>query len=97
MTFIGHFGYHSGRDLDKFDGIAHQQGRTGAPIVTQHAVGYLEAEVTDSMDAGTHTLFLGRVVDAASLEPGDPMTYAYYHHVKGGKSPKTAPTYIPER
>ena len=22
------------------------------------------------------------------------MTYAYYHEIKGGKSPKTAPTYI---
>ena len=96
MTFIGRFGYHSGRDLDKFDGVPHRQGHTGAPIVTQYAVGYLEAEVTDSMEAGTHTLFLGRVVDGALLEPGDPMTYAYYRHVKGGKSPKTAPTYVPE-
>jgi rubredoxin len=24
------------------------------------------------------------------------MTYAYYHQVKGGKSPKTAPTYVKE-
>jgi len=24
------------------------------------------------------------------------MTYAYYHQIKGGKSPKTAPTYIKE-
>jgi len=97
MAFIGRFGYRSGRDLDKFDDIHHRQGRTGTPIVTQYAVGYLEAEVTDSMDAGTHTLFLGRVVEGALLESGDPMTYAFYRHVKGGKSPKTAPTYTPER
>ena len=46
------------------------------------------------MDAGTHTIFLGRVVDADILSNGRPMTYDYYHRVRGGKSPKTAPTYV---
>ena len=96
LSFIGRFGYRSGRDLDKFQGISHQRGQTGAPIVTQHTVGFLEAKVTDRLEAGTHTLFLGRMVAGAPLTPGTPMTYAYYHHVKGGKSPKTAPTYLPE-
>ena len=32
------------------------------------------------------------ILDAAA----EPMTYAYYHRVKGGKSPKTAPTYVKE-
>ena len=45
------------------------------------------------MDAGTHTIFLGRVVDAEVVGDGRPMTYEYYHQVKGGKSPKAAPTY----
>lgn len=96
MPFIGRFGYRSGRDIDKFDGVDHRVGETGAPFVTEHALGYLEAAVVDSMDVGTHTLFAGRLVDAAMLAEGTPMTYAYYRHVKGGKSPETAPTYIPE-
>lgn len=96
MKFIGRFGYRSGRDIDKFDGVDHVAGTTGAPAVTEHVLGYLEAEVVSSMDVGTHTLFAGRLADAVVLEEGTPMTYAYYRHVKGGKSPETAPTYIPE-
>ena len=96
MQFIGRFGYQSGRDIDKFNGVDHTTGVMDIPVVTEHALGYLVAEVVDSMELETHTLFAGRLVDAAMLHEVTPMTYAYYHHVKGGKSPETAPTYLPE-
>ena len=97
IEFIGRFGFKSGRDTPKFDGVNYRSGGTGAPIVLDHTIAFIEAEVVDTMDAGTHTLFLGKVVDADVLDPeAEPMTYAYYHMVKGGKSPKTAPTYIKE-
>lgn len=96
MKLIGRFGYRSGRDIDKFDGVDHIVGATGAPVVTEHALGSLEAEVTGSMELETHTLYAGRVVEAAMLGEGTPMTYAYYRHVKGGRSPETAPTYLPD-
>lgn len=38
-------------------------GRTGAPILDQ-AVAYLECEVRQDVDCGSHTLFVGEVVDA---------------------------------
>ena len=97
MTMIGIFGFKCGRDFDKLDGIAIRTGVTGVPIVTDHCVAYIEAEVTGEFDCGTHTLFLGRVLDAGVLDAAaEPMTYAYYHRVKGGKAPKTAPTYQEE-
>lgn len=97
IEFIGRFGFKSGRDTPKFDGVNHRSGGTGAPIVLDHTIAFVEAEVVDTMDAGTHTVFLGKVVDADVLDPeAEPMTYTYYHAVKGGKSPKTAPTYIKE-
>ena len=97
IEFIGRFGFKSGRDTPKFDGVNHRSGGTGAPIVLDHTIAFVEAEVVDTMDAGTHTVFLGKVVDADVLDPeAEPMTYTYYHAVKGGKSPKTAPTYIRE-
>jgi flavin reductase (DIM6/NTAB) family NADH-FMN oxidoreductase RutF/rubredoxin len=94
MKLIGHFGFKSGRDFNKFENVNYKPGITGAPIVLENAVGYLEAEVIDSLDVGTHTVFIGKVVDAGILSDIEPMTYAYYHEIKGGKSPKTAPTYI---
>jgi len=96
MKFIGQFGFKSGRDIDKFDGVNYKLGVTGAPIVLEYSIAYLEAEVVSVIDVGTHTIFIGTIVDADILNEGEPMTYAYYHTVKKGKSPKTAPTYIEE-
>jgi len=96
MEFIGRFGFRSGRDIDKLEGLHLQTGVTGVPIVLDYAVAYYEVEFKASMDAVTHTLFLAEVVNAEVLDDSkQPMTYAYYHHVKGGKSPKTAPTFLP--
>ncbi len=97
MTMIGQFGFKCGRDINKFDGIKVRTGKTGIPIVTNHAVAFIEAEVTGEMDCGTHTIFLGQVVECDILDnTAEPMTYAYYHKIKGGKSPKNAPTYQKE-
>lgn len=97
MQFIGRFGFRCGRDLDKFQDIAHEIGQRGTPVVTEHSAGYLECEVIDSIDLNTHELFVGKLVDAVTLNEEHPMTYDYYHQVKGGKSPKSAPTYINDK
>lgn len=94
MQFIGRFGFRSGRDTEKFEGVNHRFGSTGSPIVLDHTTSYMDCEMIGSMDVGTHTVFLGRVVEAEVVGEGHPMTYEYYHGVKGGKSPKTAPTYV---
>lgn len=96
MKFIGHFGFKSGRELDKFKDMNYKVGVTGAPIVLENSIGYLEVEVIDAIDAGTHTVFIGKIVDAEVIKDEEPMTYAYYHEIKRGKAPKTAPTYIKE-
>ncbi|MDK2954495.1 MAG: hypothetical protein PWQ27_1878, partial [Kosmotoga sp.] len=45
----------------------------------------------------THVLYIGEIVNAEVVDEKEPMTYAYYHEIKGGRSPKTAPTYVEER
>ncbi|MBU2260586.1 MAG: flavin reductase [Proteobacteria bacterium] len=97
MTMIGRFGFKCGRDINKFEGISVRTGKTGVPVVTDHAVAFVEAEVVGELDCGTHTIFLGQVVECDILDSqAEPMTYAYYRRVKGGKAPKTAPTYLKE-
>ncbi|MFA7684775.1 MAG: flavin reductase [Syntrophales bacterium] len=96
MTLIGQFGFKSGRDVNKFEKINYKIGVTGAPIVLDETVSCIEAKVVNEMDCGTHTIFLGEIVDCEVFSDAEPMTYAYYHEVKGGKSPKTAPTYVQE-
>ena len=96
LSFIGHFGFKSGRDMDKLEGINYKTGETQAPVVTENALAYLEAKVIQEVDVGTHTIFVAELVGADVLKEGEPMTYAYYHQVKRGTTPKTAPSYIAE-
>ncbi len=96
MATIGLFGFKSGKDVNKFEKLNYRVGVTGAPIVLDSAVAYFEIKITDRIECGTHDIFVGEVVEAAGLSDDPPMTYAFYHQVKGGKSPKAAPTYIKE-
>jgi rubredoxin/flavin reductase (DIM6/NTAB) family NADH-FMN oxidoreductase RutF len=96
LSFIGAFGFKSGRDTDKLKGVNYKIGTTGAPVVLDHAVSFMEAKLLDHLDAGTHTIFVGELVDADVLSEAEPMTYAYYHQVKRGTTPKSAPSYVEE-
>lgn len=91
---IGRFGYKSGRDTSKLDGVEFKSGETGVPIVTQDSIAFLECQVKQTIDVGTHLIFVGEVVSADVLADLDPLTYAYYRNVKRGIAPKNAPTYI---
>jgi flavin reductase (DIM6/NTAB) family NADH-FMN oxidoreductase RutF/rubredoxin len=97
LAFIGHFGFKSGREVDKFKDVNYKLGRVKSPIVLDHSLAYLEAKVINQVDVGTHTIFIGELVGADVLSEGEPMTYAYYQQVKRGTTPKTAPSYIEER
>ncbi|MHC4277836.1 MAG: flavin reductase family protein [Planctomycetota bacterium] len=97
LTFIGPFGFKSGRDTDKFEEINYKIGETGAPIVLDNTVSYMEARVSKEMDVGTHTIFVGEVVTADVISDEVCMTYEHYHQVKGGRTPKAAATYVEEK
>ena len=94
MKFIGQFGFKSGRDIDKFDGVKYRLGKTGCPIVLDHTVAYVECKVINKIDLGSHILFVGEVVDADNIADLPVLTYSDYHKVKKGLSPKNAPTFV---
>jgi len=90
---IGKFGFRSGRDFDKFADCNYKIGKNGAPIMLSDTVGYFECKVISSLDAGSHTIFLGEVIEAENLSNLNPMTYNYYYKVIKGKVPPNAPTF----
>jgi len=95
LPFIGRFGFRSGRDINKFEQVKCRPGATGSPIVLDNTVAFLEAELIQSVDVESHTLFIGRVVACETLDKAAyPMTYTYYRDVKHGRTPKSAATYI---
>lgn len=75
------FGYRTGRDVDKFDGVAVHRGESGV-LLLNDALVTMEATVMGQLDAGTHTLFLADVTAGEILQEGDPMTYAYFRSSK---------------
>ena len=94
IKFIGMFGFRSGKDFDKFKDTASKRGVTGCPIVLENTTGYVEAKVINTIDAGSHTLFIGNVIACEQFNNGKiAMTYNYYRDVKGGRTPRTAATY----
>ena len=87
-----HFGFQSGRDCEKFDGTyPFALDAQGLPYLTQMACARFSCRVVQSIDIGTHTLFLADVLDAAMLESAPPVTYADYHREIKPKPEAPAP------
>ena len=90
MVFIGNFGFRTGRNFDKFAKVSFEVGTTGAPVVREHTLSCVEVRVIQTLDVGTHTLFVGDVVAGQFFKQATPLTYAYYHNVIKGKTPAGA-------
>lgn len=91
MDQIKRFGFKSGRDFNKFEGISYKLTESGIPIVLDNAVSYFELQVEKEIDVSTHTMFICKVLNAELLENKDQMTYQYYQDVKSGKISRTKP------
>lgn len=90
MELIGTFGFHTSADTDKFAACTSALDGAEVPYVTEHGLARFSVSVTETIDVGSHYLFVGVVEEAEVLASGDPLTYAYYHAVKGGKTPPKA-------
>ena len=74
------FGFQSGRDVDKFDGYGGmERGANGAYYITDGTCAYFELEVKQTVDLGSHTMFVAEPAGMEILSEAEPATYAYYH------------------
>lgn len=92
---IGEFGFKSSRDTNKFEDTSYDEMH-GIPVISD-SCGKMVCEVIDMMETKTHTVFLGKVIEADGYTNDNPMTYRYYHEKLKGTSPKNAPTYEEEK
>lgn len=88
------FGFTSGKDTNKFEKI--EKINVDNIDVIKDSIGYLICEVVNTVEVETHTIFIAKIKNGDIIQNKTPMTYAYYHAVKKGLSPKSAPTYIEE-
>ena len=96
MLYIGRFGFRTSVNYDKFDGIESKVTDLGDPYTPECAACVLSANVVKTLDVGTHTVFVGEVIDASVISDDTPMTYTYYHTVLKGKTPAKASSFIGE-
>ncbi len=95
MELIGRFGFHCSAEIDKFADTEFAVDAFGVPYVTQNTCARFSVHVVETVDVGTHLLFIGEVDQAETLEAEPPMTYAFYHQVRGGKTPPRASAFDP--
>lgn len=80
---IRHFGFQSGRDVNKLESLPLPEDDNGIPYMGWSACAMLSGKVLDSIDLGSHTMFIAEVTDAKVLSSNPPLTYAdYQNHVK---------------
>ena len=84
MATFQRFGFQSGRDADKFAGCEGlQRSANGLYYITEGANAVLSGKVIQTVDCGTHTLFIADVTEAKILSKEPSVTYAYYFaHIK---------------
>ncbi len=89
-----HFGFQSGRNVDKFaDFTACKRAENGIYIITAGTNAYISAEVEQTIDLGTHTLFIAKVTDLDVLSSVSSATYEYYqNNIKPKPQAPAAPT-----
>ena len=74
-----HFGFQSGRDVDKFADFRDcKYAENGIPYITKGTNAYFSIDVKQTVDLGSHTLFIGVPTAMEVLADTASATYAYY-------------------
>ena len=71
---IKHFGFQSGRDVNKFSNITPPTDNEGIPYLGWQSCAVISGKVVEKHDLGTHTLFIAEVTDAKVLSEKEPLT-----------------------
>ena len=84
MYVFEHFGFQSGRDVNKFQNCeAEHRSQNGILYIPKFTNAYISGEVVNTIDLGTHTLFIAEIVEAKQLSEKPSLTYNFYHrHIK---------------
>ena len=86
---IKHFGFQSGREVNKFENLQMPVDVNGIPYMGWQACAVISGKVISSQDLGSHTLFIAEVEDAKLLNDNAPLTYDDYQtKVKPKPAPK---------
>lgn len=85
MDIIKHFGYQSGRNVDKFKDIPYFEDIQHIKQIKENIAATFSCKVTKELDVGTHIMFIANVIDCSILCDDSVLTYNDYHMRKSKK------------
>jgi rubredoxin len=88
LDLVARFGMGKGREMEKYGDIAYEKDSLGNPYILEGAIARFHCRVEQTIDLGSHYLFVCAVEDCVSLGSQEPMTYAEYRRLKAGGAPK---------
>ena len=89
MDVFRRFGFQSGRDVDKFANSDEPRSENGLRYLPEVSNALISAKVVQTVDCGSHLLFIAEVTQAEKLSSNPSMTYSYYFaNVKPKPQPK---------
>ena len=75
-----HFGFQSGRTIDKFAGCENLRSDNGLRFLPRYINSFMSLKVEQYVDLDTHGMFICSVTEARVMSDRDTMTYTYYQH-----------------
>lgn len=97
MEVIGTFGFKTSREVSKFQTFEAKKDTLGNLYFETGINARFACRVIQTIDVGTHMMFIGEVVETEVLNNIPTMTYQYYQAVKKGTTPKNAPSFQEEK
>ena len=97
MDFIRNFGFQSGKDSDKFAGYSTDLDSLGNKYIKDYVVSDFVLKVVDTLDLGSHDLYLAEVMEAKISADDEVLTYEYYQKVLKGTTPPKAASYTTDK
>lgn len=89
MKVFSHFGFQSGRDVNKFQNCeTEKRSQNDILYIPKFTNAYFSGQVIDTMDLGSHTLFIAEITEAKVLDDKPSLTYSFYHkNIKPAPAP----------
>lgn len=91
FTVFKHFGFQSGRNVDKFSECKEEHRAVNNVLyIPKYANAFIACKVTQTIDLVSHTMFIAEIIDAQVLSDKDSVTYTYYQNNIKPKPQQTA-------
>ena len=72
------FGFHSGKDVNKFKNPNQLRSTNNLVVLDEYINSYISLEVIQTVDLGTHSMFICDLIESRVVNDKESMTYSYY-------------------